>query len=379
MKPKHFLLSLFILFNFGLQAQIVPTSSPYLDYGNFTVVADSNMTDINVPLLMYRPSVVGTYPVFIFQLGANGFGSSVINRHTYDLFMHHLASYGVVVIIIDDSQAGFPSGTSFTQAHNWFKQKCQDGQHWLSTYANPQKVVIGGHSNGGVNASALLVNRPTEIKGIVFFDSYPSPGVMGIGAHNVSGYTGKMLCMAADENNPDTYKTTFNSFAASPCKTFINIAELDHGGFGDYVNASQPVGSIGRDNATATIRHFLVSWFLSCFHDDTQAGNHFSNASLQPNTTKEFLSNCFSTTNVQEKMMNINIYPNPTSEYVIIENVFNQSLIQILDYQGKIIYERMSLDFKTIINIQDFNPGIFFIKIEDKQNNQSIFRKIIKN
>ncbi len=101
-------------------AQITPTNSPYNLEDSFIVETDSNMTDLSVPLLFYYPETTGSYPVLMVQIGANGFGSNVINRHTYDLFMQHLASYGFLVIVIDDSQAGFPSGTTFIKTHDWF-------------------------------------------------------------------------------------------------------------------------------------------------------------------------------------------------------------------------------------------------------------------
>ena len=148
MNKIYLFIAIALFSTININAQINPTASPYANDGSYTVMSDSNLTDLSSPLLFFYPQTAGTYPVFMFQLGANGFGSSVINRHTYDLFMQNLASYGFVVIVIDDSQAGFPNGESYIETHDWFKNKVIDTVHWLNSYADTTKVVIGGHSNG---------------------------------------------------------------------------------------------------------------------------------------------------------------------------------------------------------------------------------------
>lgn len=325
------------------------------------------------PILFYRPSAINKYPVFMFQLGANSFGSNIINRHTYDIFLKHLASYGFVIIVIDVSQAGYPNGTSFKEIHTWYNEKCTDVNHWLYQYADTNKFVIGGHSNGGVNASALLVERPSEINGIVFWDSYPNPGVLGIGAHDVSNYPENVLIMTADENTPETYKSGFEKFTNSSCKSFINIEGLDHGGFGDYVLASQPVGSIGRENATATIRHFFVSWFLSRYKYDSNANQKFSNAIYQPNTTKEFINNCNILEINQNQIEDFKIFPNPAHDFIKIksENIID---IEIFNSIGQSIIKQNKL-YNTSIDISYLKKGLYIISISD--NKSKTIKKII--
>ncbi len=359
-------IALFSIIN--INAQINPTASPYANYGSYTVMSDSNLTDLSSPLLFFYPQTAGTYPVFMFQLGANGFGSSVINRHTYDLFMQNLASYGFVVIVIDDSQAGMPNGVSYMDTHDWFKNKVIDPSHWLSSYADPSKVVIGGHSNGGVNASALLVDRPTEINGIVFMDSYPSGGVFGIGAHNVSGYTGKVLTMSANENDPSANKDGWDKFTSSSCKTYIDIAGLDHGGFGDYVLAAQPVGPIGRIDATATIRHFLVSWMLSEFNGDTQASNQLMTASLHPNTIQDFVNNCGSLPtgiNSEFSTSTVSIFPNPATNDITIATELDALEINITNSIGQIVYHFTSNKSIIKIDLQRYVKGLYFVNVNN--------------
>lgn len=374
---KNLLLFIFVVLSVvHLQAQIDPVDSPFYNDGDYTIVADSNLTDVSKPLLFYYPETAGSYPIFIFQLGANGFGSSAINRHTYDLYLKHLASYGFVVIVIDDSQAGFPNGASMTATHDWVKTKIDDPTHWLSTYGAQSPIILGGHSNGGVNACALLVERPTEIDGIVFMDSYPSTGVVGFGAHDVSGYTGKEMSMAAGENDPDPNKEGYESFTSASCKTYVRIEGLDHGGFGDYVNPDQPVGSIGRTNATASVRHFLVSWMLSEFGNSYDGSLNLSDVTLHPNTVEEFENDCMSSLSASlenEVKEEVVIYPNPVNTILSIDTQESFNKINIYNTLGRLVISKEVNESVESINVEALNAGTYILELSN--NTKQIIRK----
>ena len=237
-------------------------------------------------------------------------------------------------------------------------------------------MVIGGHSNGGVNASALLVDRPTEINGIIFMDSYPSGGVFGIGAHDVSGYTGKILTMSANENDPTANIDGWNKFINSSCKTYVDITGLDHGGFGDYVLAAQPIGPIGRVDATATIRHFLVSWMLSEFNGDTQASNQLMTISLHPNTIQNFVNDCGSLPtgiNTETSSTTASIFPNPATNNITITTELAASEISITNTTGQNVYQKTINKSSLKIDVQNFPKGIYFVNV-----NNHIKKLIIK-
>ena len=371
-----------IFFTSKLFSQINPIDSPYEGFGIYNVLSDSDMTT-SPTILTYRPDNLNgaPYPVFIFQLGANGFTGNAINNHTYDIYLKHLASWGYVVIVVNDAQAGFPNGTSFTTVHNWYKAKVLDNTHWMSDYADVSKVVIGGHSNGGVNATALLINRPNEIQGIVYFASYPSSPFPN---HDVSNYAGVVLSLAGTEDatsTPTACKNGYNKFTSSSCKVWGLISGLDHGGFGDYLNANQPVGSIGRINATATIRHYLLSFMESQFKGDSDAFNHLHNVSNRPNTTNEFLSNC-SLTSYDELNSNgdLNIYPNPFSENIVVKfksNTFEEKEVTIIDLYGRVVKYISNIKNDYInIKVEDLSSGLYTFKI--KQGNKVLTNMVIK-
>jgi hypothetical protein len=283
--------------------------------------------------------------------------------------MKHLATYGYVVLVIDETSAGLPNGTTFIAVHDWLNTNIVNTSHWLYTYADSSKVVIGGHSNGGVNASGCLVDSPNQIKGIVYFASYPSNNFMV--PQDVSGYTGKVLDLsgAADATStPATCRTGFEAFTSANCAYWVSITGMDHGGFGDYVNTSQPVGAIGRTNATATVRHYLVSFMESQFKNNTSAMANFQTSILQPNTTAVFENSCVATDiNESESTDEVKVFPNPATNYATITTTgeISESDIMIFDITGRIVTNRINIETQNFneykLDLSNIDNGYYFI------------------
>ncbi len=276
------------------KAQIDPLNSPYFDEGPYQTVSDSDTTHSPV-VYSFRPDTAmnAPYPVLIFQLGANGFGEDYIGPHSYDIYLEHLASYGYVTIVVNDADAGLPNGSSFTDVHDWFKAKSSDSTHWASELADTNRVYAGGHSNGGVNATSTLLDRPDDFQGIVYFASYPSDNALV--PHDVSNYDGNVLSLAGEEDEtstPQDCKDGYDKYKNSNCKYYTLFAGTAHGAFGDYDNPDQPVGSISRDSATAQIRHFLVSFLQHHTKGNADAELDLKDPDRQPGTTKQFETTC---------------------------------------------------------------------------------------
>jgi hypothetical protein len=80
---------------------------------------------------------------------------------------------------------------------------------------------------------------------------------------------------------------------------------------------------------------------------------------------------------------NINLHPNPADEeFEIYNNSVNETnnifKVQVLTEIGEIIYELKTLEKITKISTQNFNNGVYFVKIENEKMN-SITKKIIIN
>lgn len=360
------------LFGYG---QIPALSSPYADFGSYTVVTEIDAAT-NPNLYTFRPQAQSgeTFPVFFFQLGANGFGSSAINANTYDIFLEHLASYGYIVILVNSSAAGFPNGSVYQETYDWYLEKLADQNHWISSTADPSKVVIGGHSLGGVQATAFLENNQTVIDGIVYFASFPSQGVLGIGAHDIDNYSGNLLSIAGTEDEDSTpveCREGYDTYEGTECKYWVLVDGLGHAGFGDYETSGQTVGSIGRQNATATIRHYLVSFMEYTFKNDATAEQNLKDITLRPDSEAEFETTCpaivTSTSELSFDDLSINIYPNPTVDVLIVDPKFTRATIIAVD--GRVVIRDKTLHLETV-SVSSLPSGTYFIELSDAMGKQ---------
>ncbi|NSW45343.1 MAG: T9SS type A sorting domain-containing protein [Bacteroidales bacterium] len=389
---KIFILFSFVVLSITAFNQIDPLLSPYYQNGPYSVVMDSDMTATPNDLLFFRPSnsTGGPFPTILFQPGANGTGTSYINKHSYDIYWQHLASYGFVVIIINNTSGG-PNSTLFTQTHDYIKTKVANSSNWMHSYVDLSRFIVAGHSNGGMNATDIIINRPNEIQAIIYMASYPNPGIFGLGAQNVGSYNGKVMLMCGSEDNTsaplvgstnDVASNAFqNRFTAASCKTWVLFNGIGHGGFGNYNNPDQPVGSIGREPATASIRHYICSFLLSQFYANGVAYANFTQPLLKPTSVGEFQTTCSQLAEINATNINAvaSIYPMPASSYAIVK--FNQNFSGVCH-----IYNVLGQEISTFklndenehwIDFSNLNKGQYILEYIDDKGLVS-FVKLIK-
>ena len=76
------------------------------------------------------------------------------------------------------------------------------------------------------------------------------------------------------------------------------------------------------------------------------------------------------------KVSEINIYPNPVHEYLMIQNVAEKSILKIYDLNGKNIFEEIINNETTKINLSEISAGIYFVEIINSE--QQFTKTIIK-
>lgn len=385
MKKCVFILMLTTITLVG-SAQILPPASPYVNDGPFTVVADSATVPSSKKVVMYHPNAApaGTkYPVFIFQPGANGLGQSVINVHTYDLYLKHLCTYGYVVVVMDATAAGLPDGADFKKVFSWFKTQFANSSSWVKTYADSTNIFVGGHSFGGVCASALVASdgSPSAVAGIIYFASYPNGSFP---VQNVGTYTGYVLDLAGNDDQSTKLadaKAGYNKFTKAHCATFVNITGADHGTFGDYVNTSQPVGAIGRVNATATVRHYLVSYLEAYAKGNAAANANLNIAANRPSTTTEFINPCAIANAITDSKddESLIVSPNPSNGIFRVLSIQNEiANIHIYNVLGECVYKIQDQNINnSTIDLSGKSNGVYFMDIKTEKGTTS--KKIIIN
>jgi len=80
--------------------------------------------------------------------------------------------------------------------------------------------------------------------------------------------------------------------------------------------------------------------------------------------------------NIAKHHVNLKVYPNPAINQITIdakESLFTR--IEILDVQGKLVYSRKFNNFKTTIGTENFNSGIYLIRVHFNKHLES--RKLI--
>jgi hypothetical protein len=272
------------------------------------------------------------------------------------------------------------TGNLFANVHDRLKSFANDANHWMSSMADMSKFVVGGHSNGGLNASSIIVSRPTEIMGIVYMASYPNPGIFGFGGDDVSGYGGNVLLLVGDEDatsspfgggtNDEALEAYEDRFESADCKTFIELEGVGHGGFGDYVHNSHTVGTIGREPVTATIRHYLVTFMERTTKANGSADSHFMEESKRLNPVATFLTSCTQLPNNPSSVNNLNhevakVFPNPASDviYIEMEQFSSNTSVKLYNLQGQLVMEKTGV---STLDVGVLSQGVYALTIDNQ-------------
>lgn len=109
-----------------------------------------------------------------------------------------------------------------------------------------------------------------------------------------------------------------------------------------------------------------ISNNLTCVEVDNlvTAQGWLFDAFTTPSLNCNYPAGCFSTpTTIQENTNNINLYPNPTSDHVMIEVGSIPSQLVLMDIQGKVIREELITNKTHLMDISALDKGIYFVRI----------------
>jgi PKD repeat protein len=112
-------------------------------------------------------------------------------------------------------------------------------------------------------------------------------------------------------------------------------------------------------------------------------GEHFITYTFQDNNDCEadassriFVSGCL---DISEEEINLfSIYPNPASDYILIErdSPSEYTQIEILNTTGQVVYTKTVFDFPITIQIKDWARGTYFIRFADEKG-KSTGKKVV--
>ena len=74
----------------------------------------------------------------------------------------------------------------------------------------------------------------------------------------------------------------------------------------------------------------------------------------------------------------INLYPNPASSRISLENIERNSTVEIFSITGQSIFTTISKTNKISVDIRDLNAGVYFVKVEN-ETSKGVKKLIISN
>jgi hypothetical protein len=72
-----------------------------------------------------------------------------------------------------------------------------------------------------------------------------------------------------------------------------------------------------------------------------------------------------SSVNVNNEVSSCKIYPNPATDFIKVTSEIDINKIDIYSYTGALIKELNVSGNNAVININDLNAGIYFVKVTD--------------
>ncbi len=122
--------------------------------------------------------------------------------------------------------------------------------------------------------------------------------------------------------------------------------------------------TLGFENGTAPYTVYLNSNEVSALNDLTPGMYDivvYDSNGCESNTSVELMSN--SALSIEEENIDFNIFPNPVDDVLNIVTRKTNTEITITDILGHIIFQEKVIDHTTVINIQDWSAGTYFISL----------------
>jgi hypothetical protein len=276
--------------------------------------------------------------------------------------------------------------------------KCAGSMGSYDDQANSVAVDTSGnvYITGYFDSPILTFDFDTLIRGAgahnIFLAKYDKNGNV-LWAKNAVGLNiadASSVTVDAAENSyitggfgPSTITFGFITLSATGTED-IFVAKYDPGG--NVIWAKSDAGSVGDESGGLSIALDTLgnTYITGCFGNETYNGGDtitFGTTSLTnagwSNTfiAKLYYNKIIDVINEQENSLNLSVYPNPTTNNLIIESP-QSAVIEITDVQGQLIKTLTSTDNKTIIDVSAFASGVYFIKATTEKG--VVIKKFIK-
>ena len=254
------------------------------------------------------------------------------------------------------------------------------------------KILVGGHySSYNGNASILLTRLNSDGTIDSSFDASAnfSPAADGFygqvyamkllpdGKIMIAGNYGNTNSAASGIDRLNSDGTLDVLFQTAPSNTDLRCFALDVQSDGKVVGASV---NFGIPSEAFVVERYNTDGSLDTTFPQKYLNNDVTDLIIQndgnitfvgyfnynPMGIMRLLGDGTSSVNLtEESTFDFSVYPNPTSEFVNINNIPQNSILRIINLTGKVMYEQIVLDNFESVNVSGFTSGIYLIQIEN--------------
>ena len=348
--------------------------------GHTSIDFYDNTRNRNITTEIYYPSdtngdnvpiSIGNFPIIVF---GHGF---LISWDSYNNFWNSLVPEGYILCFPTTEMGFAPNHQFFGEDLSFIASKMQmESQNSSSIFYNSvlPKTGILGHSMGG-GASFLAAENNPNINTLVNFAAAETNPSAIAAASNITIpsliFSGEDDCVAPPINHQNILFDSLNS----NCKTQINIINGGHCYFANEnvlcsfgESSCNPNLNILRSEQQSVTNDFLKIWLNFSLKSDQNSFSNF-NDSLQSSSRITYSQFCIGTGLVsQNKVDEINIYPNPVTEILNIDvplEFINGNLV-FLNMFGQELHKEIITNKLTEINLSNFESGSYFIFLKNE-------------
>ncbi|MEA3494612.1 MAG: T9SS type A sorting domain-containing protein [Bacteroidota bacterium] len=263
-------------------------------------------------------------------------------------------------------------GNTWSQVHDnmlWSINFINDSIGYATSYINDSFYLYVTHNKGNSwNQSYKLPYYTAEIQFLNSDTAYGS---------SILGYMGSFNGGKSWDTFPDfTDKSIYDMYFINPTTGFI----YDHTGIYKTTDAGEswhffvkPPPSLSGNQMQLIYENSKLYIYINDWNSgSTKIIRGIFDSTQIWNSTKEIIQK-----DISEKFK---VYPNPAQSKITITYtgfIAFDTKVRIYDIQGKLIKEQQLALYKTVIDIKDFDKGIYFVKIKD---GDGVFvEKVVKN